>query len=243
MTCRSLEEAIVEVARGREVGRGSVAAVETHIEHCPACAARLTRERQISRGLRALADATAGECPSSEMERRLRDAFTADGPVAMRNWWVAPAAAAAAALVLLAWWQMNRPATIASPPQVVRDTRAAEPPAAGASPPRAQAPPASSNVNTGRLASPKRNRRALSAPAARRGNEFVALPAAAGLPDFESGVIVRMELPPAALPAYGIEILPDTRMPVEADLLIGQDGQPRAIRLVNRATTRSGAEQ
>jgi hypothetical protein len=72
---------------------------------------------------------------------------------------------------------------------------------------------------------------------------FVALPAAVGLPDFESGVIVRMELPVAALPSYGIEVVPDSKVPVEADLLIGQDGQARAIRLVNRVTTRSGAEQ
>jgi hypothetical protein len=72
---------------------------------------------------------------------------------------------------------------------------------------------------------------------------FVALPAAIGLPDFESGVIVRMELPVAALPSYGIEVVSDSKTPVEADLLIGQDGQARAIRLVNRVTTRSGAEQ
>jgi hypothetical protein len=52
-----------------------------------------------------------------------------------------------------------------------------------------------------------------------------------------------MELPQAALPAYGLEIVPGRRTPVEADLLIGQDGQARAIRLVARPTVRLGAEQ
>jgi hypothetical protein len=62
---------------------------------------------------------------------------------------------------------------------------------------------------------------------------FVALPEAIGLPDFESGEIVRLEIPLPSLPSYGIAIPPDARgTPVQADLLVGQDGQARAIRLV-----------
>ena len=68
---------------------------------------------------------------------------------------------------------------------------------------------------------------------------FVALPASAGLPAFESGEIVRMEVPVASLPAYGIDISPGVgTRPLEADLLIGQDGFARAIRLVKN-TARS----
>ena len=67
---------------------------------------------------------------------------------------------------------------------------------------------------------------------------FVPLPIALGLPDFESGEIIRVEIPVASLPSYGIEIAPDARRtPVQADLLVGQDGQPRAIRLVRRTTS------
>jgi hypothetical protein len=65
----------------------------------------------------------------------------------------------------------------------------------------------------------------------------VELPAAARLPRFESGVIVRVELDVTSLPAYGFPIMPDsTRRPVAADVLVGQDGQPRAIRLVRMQT-------
>lgn len=63
------------------------------------------------------------------------------------------------------------------------------------------------------------------------------LPAADRLPRFESGLIVRVELPVSSLPAYGLPIAPDAgRRPVTADVLVGQDGQPRAIRLVNLQT-------
>jgi hypothetical protein len=70
-----------------------------------------------------------------------------------------------------------------------------------------------------------------------RPSGFVALPGSAGLPQFESGTIVRMELQLASLPAYGIDISPaaDDR-PVEADVLVGQDGQPRAMRLITNSS-------
>ena len=63
--------------------------------------------------------------------------------------------------------------------------------------------------------------------------EFVRIPSAIGLPELESGTVLRMELPLTALPEYGLDIAPDAmRTSVEADVLVGQDGQPRAIRLV-----------
>jgi hypothetical protein len=68
---------------------------------------------------------------------------------------------------------------------------------------------------------------------------FVDLPWTAGLPAFESGEIVRMEVPVASLPTYGIDISSGAgKGPVEADVLIGQDGFARAIRLVT-TTSRS----
>lgn len=245
MTCRKLpplnEDAIVEVARGREAGRGTVAAVEAHVEHCAACAARLARERQLSEGLRALAAATASAAPSEAMERQLRAAFEAQHVPASRAWW--KGAAAAAALVAAAgWWWMSRDAQ----PGPDAGVRAANPPVVVPAPPTG-APPADVAPSVGTAPQPEANRAARGGRPGRPGPaqaaDFVALPAAAGLPPFESGVIVRMELPVAALPAYGFEIVPGRKAPIEADLLIGQDGQARAIRLVSRSIARSGAEQ
>jgi hypothetical protein len=60
--------------------------------------------------------------------------------------------------------------------------------------------------------------------------DFQWLPAAATMPSFESGTIVRVEIPAALLHVYGLEAMPEAR-PVVADVLVGQDGWPRAIRL------------
>lgn len=75
-------------------------------------------------------------------------------------------------------------------------------------------------------------------PAVIQPQGFVAVPTAAGLPRFESGVIVRMSLPVTALPSFGVDISPaESDQPIEADVLVGQDGLARAIRLVT--TSRS----
>ena len=63
---------------------------------------------------------------------------------------------------------------------------------------------------------------------------FVSLPGAATLPPFESGAIVRIALPVAALPSYGIQIGPDFDSGrIDVDLLVAQDGIPRAIRFAD----------
>ena len=62
---------------------------------------------------------------------------------------------------------------------------------------------------------------------------FIPLPAAGGLPGFDSGMIVRVALPTASLPAFGLAIAPESTQTVNADLLVGQDGQARAIKLVS----------
>lgn len=67
---------------------------------------------------------------------------------------------------------------------------------------------------------------------------FVTLPLADALPAIESGSIVRITLATAALPSYGIPIVPEIRTEfVAAEVLVAQDGQPRAIRLVRNAST------
>ena len=62
---------------------------------------------------------------------------------------------------------------------------------------------------------------------------FLALPEAGVLPEMESATIVRVSLPVAALPYYGIAILDLKADSVLAELLVAQDGRPRAIRFVN----------
>jgi hypothetical protein len=64
--------------------------------------------------------------------------------------------------------------------------------------------------------------------------EFITLPGAAGLPDLESGSVVRISVPVGALPEYGLDIAQvGSKTTVDADVLVGQDGLARAIRLVS----------
>jgi hypothetical protein len=238
MTCQTLRDAIVDIARGAETGQGTRAAVECHLDHCEACATLMARERQLSRGLRALAASTSGDGASEAMGRRLREMFaegqgvgaTAEArrePATGR--WTAWAVAAAVAVAAggAAWF-----ATTATPPS----TGGTKPPAqASIESPTATVPASASGETPAPDRTVKRAKRPRPAPQVRYAvaTGFVELPGAVGLPDFESGQIVRMEIPLTSLPTYGIEILPDARdRQVEADLLVGQDGQARAIRLV-----------
>ena len=67
---------------------------------------------------------------------------------------------------------------------------------------------------------------------------FVEIPGTSALPLLESGSIVRVSLPVASLPHYGLPIAPDApTLFVDAEFLLAQDGMPRAIRLVNDSQT------
>ena len=64
-------------------------------------------------------------------------------------------------------------------------------------------------------------------------NEFVIIPGTAGLPALESGSLVRIDLPVSVLPSMGVAPPQGRRTAVRADVIIGQDGVARAVRLVN----------
>jgi hypothetical protein len=164
-------------------------------------------------------------------------------------------AAAAVALVVGGWWmtahvrrstdvtQGARQAAASTPapgPTGGEALTLAGPPARPAAPVTTAAPAPPANPNSGgpvQRARQSRRPPAVAARAAEAQDDFIALPAASQLPTFESGMIVRVQLPVSSLPAYGFLIMPDEgRTPVTADVLVGQDGQPRAIRLVSMQT-------
>jgi hypothetical protein len=63
--------------------------------------------------------------------------------------------------------------------------------------------------------------------------EFVLVPGAAGLPPMESGSLVRMEIPVSMLPSLGLTPPAASVAAVRADVIVGQDGLKRAVRLVD----------
>ncbi len=63
--------------------------------------------------------------------------------------------------------------------------------------------------------------------------EFVLWPDAAELPTFESGHLMRVEMPASVATELGLTPAPSADGIARADILVGQDGLPRAVRLVN----------
>jgi hypothetical protein len=61
---------------------------------------------------------------------------------------------------------------------------------------------------------------------------FVPWPGSDAWPPFESGELIRVDLPVSALPALGLWPPSSAAGVVQADIVVGQDGFARAVRLV-----------
>jgi hypothetical protein len=69
---------------------------------------------------------------------------------------------------------------------------------------------------------------------------FIQIPYAAPLAPYERIEVTRMDVPIAALLAAGFEVhVADSAAVVRADVLMGQDGRPHAIRLISSSIPRS----
>ncbi len=258
MNCQRFEADLVDLARGALRDGDTGPSVRRHLEACEACTARFERERRLTEGLRALS--AAATVPANDVaERRLMTAFASSRPPSRRSawrrvlparrtrqagvvsdrWWLA--AAACIFFFIGAWATVEWRTRTASPQGSAASVRAAAP--APAEPARAveqvESPlPAPDPFAAGapRVPAPRAVRAAQRNELPQEADRlagFIPLPAADGLPGFDSGMVVRVALPTASLPAYGLTITPESAQTVNADLLVGQDGQARAIRLVS----------
>ncbi|MGH9668223.1 MAG: hypothetical protein ACRD9L_27700 [Bryobacteraceae bacterium] len=189
-----------------DLTRGIEAAgAAAHAMACPRCAAELADQKALAAGLRALAAETRQEAPR-HLQRVLGAVVAERGrPRTIPRWWYLVAAAAGALLLLIAGPFGKTRAPAARTPHTVpaRRTPAVAPREMLAERPRT---------------APARNSRAPRQPAV----EFEPLDYAAGLTPVEAGQVVRVALP-ARDPAGRT---------VQADVLVGEDGVARAIRLV-----------
>ncbi len=228
MKCHSLRDAIVELAREGIAGPGTRAAVESHVEHCripcrppgsgasvepgasgagggnvvrrivgrarAAAAGGSVRRAAVCpggrQGSRGAGPEHSGWRPMAQCGSRGLDGGGSDGLVGERAQWASVGEAR----------PVDRRARGCSDAEAgTRSSRGADAGHGQAAPPVAAGRPRAA-----------RARRAPASPVVRPVG-FVALPGAAGLPDFESGQIIRMEIPLASLPTYGIEIQPDAQ--------------------------------
>ena len=155
-------------------------------------------------------------------------------PAVRRNQWWPWLTAAAATIAIVGFTVLWRAGAV-TPANVTQQAAVvppAVPPPASTSLDHGQAPPVTKGMNPVRKSSRRPQRPTVVRPAG-----FVELPGAAALPAFESGEIVRMDVPLSSLPGYGFDISSGAgNGPVAADVLIGQDGRARAIRLVTNST-------
>lgn len=244
MTCESVRGAILDLARNVAMSEPVRAAADAHLRDCPSCAAEFERQRDLTAALRALAADAATWNSSAGLEERLHAAFAARLPVAPApsrdsgsfNRWLG--ALTVAAVIVLAVWLGGRPVT--PPPTDRRRPPTVSPPSPPVSPAperagRQQGAPIVEARSAAQqsIAHPSRSPRRTAASKRVQSFEFMTLPGAVGLPELESGSVVRIALPVGALPEYGLDIVTNgAKTTVAADVLVGQDGMARAIRLV-----------
>jgi hypothetical protein len=242
MTCSECRDLMLEVARDRAAPLVE-GAVLAHAASCAACGSELERERSMTAGLRAVAFLQANTIASSDVESRLLAAFAVRHGNARGQQPLSRLSAGrferlrvalAAGLILCAagvtWWLSGSQVVSPRLPPVA----AVRPQPPSPVVPSEVAP--RDRVPVGHATRPGRRPARPAARSPIQAVGFIPIPSAAGLPEFESGQIVRLGIPVTALPTYGLEIPAGEESSIQADLLVGQDGQPRAIRLVGSAS-------
>jgi len=259
MNCREFEAIVNDLARAEMINATPREAGLVHAEICERCAARLADERALSAGLKSLAAGDEGKAAPDSVEAALLEAFHAQAPnriarhfpVQLRSWprW---ALAAAAAILTASGFIVYR--AIQNEPQKNNNVVKEKPPA-----PRPSVNHEKQVVKGNREPEPPRWSRA---PRPRRGNrlqlnkpiirdsvtsyardneyttDFFPLSYSGDqesveIDDVIRVQVVRVQMPRPALIAFGLPVnIERADVPVNVDLLVGEDGLARAIRFV-----------
>jgi hypothetical protein len=263
MNCKDFEETVVELVRGEIMEAGDRQAGLSHIADCRRCATRLAAETRLNAALRGLrlGDATLAAPPA--IENSLMNAYRSwqNGSVVSqahnvkesRRWMLAAAAIVIAALgVALGarrWSSNTVPPTSKIPsvtPSQPNQKELPEPPHSGFT---ASSQPAEANTTTGAPARPVRRSQPVEitrrfadsslsmdviADRPPADTDFLPLTFNRDQQPLESGQVVRVAIPRGALISYGLPVNPArSNEAITAEVLLGQDGQARAIRLVH----------
>lgn len=178
-----------------------------HLAGCPACSARMARQRELAAGLRRMAEDLSAVRAPARVETRLLRAFREQNVIPApreQNRWLLPLCWAAAAALLLA---------------------AAALFLAGGSRPE---PHRQMAALTEPVSAPDMEASAEAMP-----DGFVPLPNAERIGPNDDVNLVRMEVPRSTMVELGLEVSAERGSDrVEADVLLGSDGLARAVRFM-----------
>ena len=224
MTCAEFDTIVHDVARPGALDQPSAVIAKFHAQTCERCAAHLAQARALANALEAVAQHSADLGAPAHLEPALVSAFREHRRSLERKQhrqrrtrlrWLEWSALAVAAALLLAIgaWNFSRPrinGTDANPNVVVK-----------------------SPVNSSASDAAQQAALVETATAGDSNSDFVPLPYGESFSSDDSGLVVRVSLTRSALGSLGYPVdevhAGDL---VQADLLVGEDGFPRAVRLV-----------
>lgn len=256
MTCEEFERVVTDLACEFLIEAASRKRALAHAQACLRCAARLQQERALTAALNDAASRDTAQAPA-HLKSALLAAFQEQAApagvvvplrstsVSPRRWsrWMMTAAAVvllAAALFALQFFRQSSQAESSVSPEPL--ATAGAPSRESNTAKREEQKP--SAVEKAKPTAPRATRRTrsifhpmLASANSQRPSEtvtdFVPLTAIADATAMRSGTIVRVEMPRASLIAMGLPLHAERAdETVKADIVVGDDGLARAIRLV-----------
>lgn len=240
MNCDLWRSSLIEVARGRlsdinESESNESNRARAHARACLHCGLFLEEQMALTAAVAAVA-VDPSMAPPADLESVLLAEFVSSRSRHHRSLRsrLAMAAAIAVAAAAVAWvmaiQRVHVPARPdVSQPLITTNGMAATRPGVGTTDGTTDAP----------ISKPirKRSHKPSAAPAADEA-PFVAIPYTVPLASWERATVMRMEMPATALAAVGLTTtIPDPRASAQTDVIVGEDGRIRAIRILSISTS------
>ena len=250
LRCPEWRGGLTELSRNRRntdmprlAGVNGSGAALAHMNFCPECRRFFEAQLALSDAEMALADEVASIPPPAELERLVIAQYAARARV-RRGGFARPAMAAVgiAAALVCAWLVLPRPALLKLPKPAPEVRLIVAAPAILPAAPKPEIP----NATVRRV----RRRPAAVSPApaaaapANTEEPFLEIPYTIPLDPRERAAVVRMEMPVAALTAVGLTVpTADSSASAQADVIVGEDGRMRAIRVLSISNPNSDRSQ
>jgi len=227
MTCREFEEIVHGLVRTELLDLASREEALDHARSCRSCTARMAEAESLAEASEAAAEAFHGQETPSRVAVALLAAFQEQHR--RRRYWRrtiewAALGAAVAGLLIVGWASYPRWKAFLSPAPGIAVV--SYPATSEGNPP---GPSLASDI-------PSAREESLGVPGSGESDlaaDFVPVPFGEAIKPDDAGMIVRVKLTPTALGALGYPVDEASAEGwVRADVLVGEDGWPRAVRLV-----------